>query len=186
MTLQNVPNFEFEDKVVSSPDECLEYCNEDWRCLAVAYVSHNKKCHKKFGAAVWFLGNNTDVDTYTVTGSSDGPCPEGIRFRDLCIHRSLNNVLSMGFARNYCRFVGGHLLRPFNFKKWAFTNYAAYWGGYWRIDLDSVGHDGSWKTETDKIYPEMWEWDTTWSGQWPSGNSKLSLWRFERCRSSAK
>ena len=30
--------------------------------------------------------------------------------------------------------------------------------------MDRVGHDGTWMTETDKIYPEMWQWDTAWSG----------------------
>ena len=164
MALQDLPNYDVESKDVSSIEECLEYCNEDWRCLTAAYDFQDDLCYKKFGAAVWYMTNATNIDIYTVAGPSDGPCPAGIRFRDLCIERSVGRALSMASARNYCRFIGGHLLRPFNYKKWSLTNHAGSWDGYWRIDLDSVGHDGTWKTETDKIYPEMWEWDTTWSG----------------------
>ena len=140
------------------------YCNEDRRCITAVYWVQYKYCFRKYTSSGWHMDNDTKYEVFTEAGASKGPCPGGIRFRDLCIQRSLSNGESIGTARNYCRTMGGHLLRPFDYKKWSFTNIGGNSNFNWRIDLDSDGHDGSWKTETDKTYPEMWQWDTTWSG----------------------
>ena len=159
-----IGGYDVTTKLPLTIDECLQYCNEELRCLAVTYHPASSTCHGKFTLSVWTSTTDADYDSYSMLGTNPGPCPAGTRFRDLCIERTVSYGLSHTTAKSYCRYIGGHLLRPFDYKKWSVTNLAGYWGGYWRIDLDSVGHDGSWKTETDKIYPEMWQWEMAWSG----------------------
>ena len=160
----DIGNYDVATKQLVTIDECIDYCNEDWKCQAVSYQPTTSTCHTKFAIAIWYISNNTNYNSYSMIGTNKGPCPAGKRFRDLCIERTLNNKLSQGNAIQYCRYIGGQLLRPFGYKKWSFTNQAGPWNGYWRIDLDSFGHDGSWKTNIDKIYPEMWQWEMAWSG----------------------
>ena len=174
-TGKNRPHSKFSSKVVAgydalgsqgglTPEECQELCNQDLRCITVAYTSGSGTCYKKYIGSPWTVTDDINFDVYTVLGLNDGPCPLGVRFRDLCFERSYSSGMTVTHSKEFCRYVGGQMVRPFGFKKWAFTNMAGVWYGSWRIDLDSVGHDGTWKTETDKIFPEMWQWDFAWSG----------------------
>ena len=54
--------------------------------VSLRFIFSRLICYQKFAAEVWYIETSTNIDTYTVAGSNDGPCPAGIRFRDLCIH----------------------------------------------------------------------------------------------------
>ena len=154
-------------KADQTVEECQELCNQDSRCITASYEISSAICYKKYLGATWDWTDDGNFNSYTLLRGRDGPCPTGVRYRDLCLERSYTNGVSVDDAKAFCSYIGGQMVRPFDYKKWAFTNMAGVWYGTWRIDLDSVGHNGTWKTETDKIYPEMWQWDEDWSG--PNG-----------------